>query len=127
MQLCKMDLFKMVYGQPYLSLCIEHAAQVAPCHCKVGLSLYGFQVTSLRWVHSEKPQDRRRRGRMGEVQCVEWGRKEDFKIKKQKIESKSKEKNKNKQGRKNKISDCSPSQQKVSLQHGPRVCTSLPR
>lgn len=94
MQLYKKDLFKMVYGQPYLSLCIEHTAQVAPCHRKVGLSLYGFQVTSLQSVHSEKPQDRRRRGRMGEVQCVEWGRKEDFKIKKQKIERQSKEKKK---------------------------------
>lgn len=44
------DLFKMVYGQPYLSLGIEHTAQVAPSHCKVGLSLNGFQVTSLQWV-----------------------------------------------------------------------------
>lgn len=44
------DLFKMVYGQPYLSLGIEHTAQVAPSHGKVGLSLNGFQVTSLQWV-----------------------------------------------------------------------------
>lgn len=70
MWLYESDLFKMVYGQPYLSLCVEHTAQVAPRHCKVGLSLYGFQVASLRWVHNEKPQDRRRR----EVQCVEGGR-----------------------------------------------------
>lgn len=61
------DLFKMVYGQPYLSLGIEHTAQVAPCHGKVGLSLNGFQVTSLQGVYNEKPQERRRRGRMGEV------------------------------------------------------------
>lgn len=73
MWLYESDLFKMVYGQPYLSLCVEHTAQVAPRHCKVGLSLYGFQVASLRWVHNAKPQDRRRRGRRGEVQCVEVG------------------------------------------------------
>lgn len=64
---CGADLFKMVNGQPYLSLGIEHTAQVAPSHCKVGLSLNGFQVTSLQWVYKEKPQDRRRKGRMGEV------------------------------------------------------------
>lgn len=60
-------LFEMVNGQPYLSLGIEHAAQVAPSHCKVGLSLNSFQVTGLEWVHNEKPQERRRRGRVGEV------------------------------------------------------------
>lgn len=68
----------MVYGQPYLSLGIEHTAQVAPSHCKVGLSLNGFQVTGLQWVYIEKPQDRRRRGRMGEEEYVE-GRAGDFK------------------------------------------------
>lgn len=62
------DLFKVVYGQPYLSLGIEHTAQVAPSHCKVGLSLNGFQVTGLDWVNNEKPQERR-----GEEE-VEWGR-----------------------------------------------------
>lgn len=93
----------MVYGQPYLSLCIEHTAQVAPCHRKVGLSLYGFQVTSLRWVHSEKPQDRRRRGRMGEVQCVEWGRKEDFKIKNKRLRDKVRKKTKTNRAERTKL------------------------
>lgn len=41
------DLLKMVYGQPYLPLGIEHTAQVAPSHCEVGLSLNGFQVARL--------------------------------------------------------------------------------
>lgn len=59
------DLFKMVYGQPYLSLSVEHTAQVAPSHCKVGLSLNGFQVTSLQWVYNKN----HRKG--GEV---EWER-----------------------------------------------------
>lgn len=54
MRVYKSNLFKMVYGKPYFSLCIEHTAQVAPRHCKVGLSLYGFQVTSLCWVHNGK-------------------------------------------------------------------------
>ncbi len=61
------NLFKMMNGQPYLTLGIEHTAQVAPSHCKVGLSLNGFQVASLQRVYNEKPQERRRRGRMGEV------------------------------------------------------------
>lgn len=72
-----------MYGQPYLSLGIEHTAQVAPSHCKVGLSLNGFQVTSLQWVYIEKPQDRRRRGRMGGEEYVEGGA-GDFQIKKKK-------------------------------------------
>lgn len=57
----------MVYGQPYLSLGIEHTTQVAPSHCEVGLSLNCFQVTSLQWVYNEKPKERRRRGRMGGI------------------------------------------------------------
>lgn len=44
----------MVYGQPYLSLSIEHTAKVAPSHCKVRLSLYGFQVASLWKVYNDK-------------------------------------------------------------------------
>lgn len=59
------DLFKMVYGQPYLALGIEHTAQIAPSHCKVRLGLNGFQVTSLQWVFNGIPQ-KRRRGRGGE-------------------------------------------------------------
>lgn len=40
-------LLKMMNGQPDLSLSIEHAAQVAPCHGKVWLSLNCLQVASL--------------------------------------------------------------------------------
>lgn len=61
------DLFKMVYGQPYLTLGIKHTTQIAPCHCKVRLGLNGFQVTSLQWVFNGIPQKRRRRGRVGKV------------------------------------------------------------
>lgn len=57
----------MVYGQPYLSLGIEHTAQVAPSHCKVGLSLNGFQVTSLQWVYNKKKKKHRTGG-----EEVEW-------------------------------------------------------
>lgn len=49
------DLFKMVYGQPYLTLGIKHTTQIAPCHCKVRLGLNGFQVTSLQWVFNGIP------------------------------------------------------------------------
>ena len=53
------DLFKVVYGQPYLSLGIENTAQVTPSHCKVGLSLNGFQVTSLEWVNENKNKEKK--------------------------------------------------------------------
>lgn len=48
-------------GQPYLSLGIEHTTQVAPSHGKVGLSLNGFQVTSLQLGYSEnhRKEDKR--------------------------------------------------------------------
>lgn len=42
-----------MYGQPNFSLGIEHTAQVAPSHGKVGLSLNGFQVTGLQRVYNE--------------------------------------------------------------------------
>lgn len=61
------DLFKMVYGQPYLTLGIKHTAQIAPSHCKVRLGLNGFQVTSLQWVFNGIPQKRRKRGRVGKI------------------------------------------------------------
>lgn len=61
------DLFKMVYGQPYLTLGIKHTAQIAPSHCKVWLGLNGFQVTSLQGGFNGIAQKRRRRGRVGKV------------------------------------------------------------
>lgn len=41
-------LFKVVYSEPYFPLGIEHTTEVAPSDSKVGLSLNGFQVTSLQ-------------------------------------------------------------------------------
>lgn len=38
----KTYLFEMVNCQPYLSLCIENAPQVAPCHCESRACLDGF-------------------------------------------------------------------------------------
>ena len=40
-------LFEVVYRQPDLSLCVEHAAQVAPGHGEVRLRLDRFQVACL--------------------------------------------------------------------------------
>ena len=42
-----MYLFKVVNGQPYLSLCIVDTAQVAPGHRKARLGLNGFHVATL--------------------------------------------------------------------------------
>lgn len=43
-----------MYGQPDLSLGVEHAAQVTPGHGEVWLSFNCFQVTSLEQVNSKK-------------------------------------------------------------------------
>lgn len=56
----KSYLLKVVYGQPYLSLGVEHTTQVAPSHRKVGLSLNSLQVTRLQWINNQN----QRRGRV---------------------------------------------------------------
>lgn len=43
----------MMYRQPNITLRIEYAAEVTPCHRKVWLSFNRFQVTSLQNAQGE--------------------------------------------------------------------------
>ena len=47
-------LLKVMNSQPDLSLCIEDAAKIGPCHSEVWSRLNSFQITSLEWREKQR-------------------------------------------------------------------------
>ena len=53
--------------KPYLTLCIEYTAKVAPSHSEIGLCLNSFQVASLQNVQAKRTGRQQKRVNMTEV------------------------------------------------------------